>query len=193
MLQKWKKREKIAVVAAFILIAMFGAYFVFKEVSFGVDTTLDGVQYRIGDPSYVERVTIKMTGIYKSYLFKDSTFYGAIEISNKDFTKEYMASITFNGDYSYLTYYDYGKKSDKVTETGIVATPIVLGQVSAAKDFKQLLFTVFDEYAEQKGVGWNMKSGTVIVAPATTRTEAVQIAEKLATGSSILNKVKSWK
>lgn len=192
MLQKWKRREKIAVVAAFIVIALFGAYFIFHEVSFGVDTTMDGVQYRIGDPSSVERITIKMTGIYKSYLFKDSTFYGAIEISNKDITKEYMASITFNGDYSYLTYYDYGKKSDKVTETGLVSTPVVLGQISAAKDFKQILITVFDEYTDQKGKGWNMKSGMVIVAPATTRTEAVQIAEKLASGSSILKKVKSW-
>ncbi len=192
MLQKWKKREKIAVVAAFVLIALVGAYFIFHEVSFGIDTTMDGVQYRIGDPSYIERVTIKMTGIYKSYLFKDSTFYGAIEISNKDVTKEYMASITFNGDYSYLTYYDYGKKTDKVSETGIISTPVVLGQISAAKNFKQILITVFDEYTAQKGTGWNMKSGMVIVAPATTRTEAVQIAEKLAGGSTILKKVKSW-
>jgi hypothetical protein len=192
MLQKWKRREKIAVIAVFLVIALVGAYFIFHEVSFGVDTTMDGVQYRIGDPSYVERVTIKMTGIYKSYLFKDSTFYGAIEISNKDVTKDYMASITFNGDYSYLTYYDYGKKSDKVTETGIVATPVVLGQICTAKNFKQVLITIFDEYTDQKGTGWNMKSGTVIVAPATTRTEAVQIAGKLAGGSTILRKVTSW-
>ncbi len=192
MLQKWKKHEKFLVVAVFIVIAVFGAYFVFREVSFGVDTTLDGVQYRIGDPSYVERVTVKMTGIYKSYLFKDSSFYGAIEISNREFTSQYMASITFNGDYSYLTYYDYGKKSDKVAETGIVATPIVLGQVSAGKNFKQILITVFDDFAEPKGTGWSMKSGMVIVAPATTRSEAVKIAENLAGGSSILKKVKSW-
>ena len=192
MLQKWKKREKIAVVVVFIIIAMFGAYFIFHEVSFGVDTTLDGVQYRIGDPSYVERVTIKMTGIYKSYLFKDSTFYGSIEISNKDITKDYTASITFKGDYSYLTYFDYGKKSDKVSETGIVSTPVTLGQICYAKNFKQILFTIFDEYTDQKGTGWNSKSGMVIVAPATTRTEAVLAAEKLANGSTILKKIKSW-
>lgn len=192
MVQKWRKREKVAVIVVFLVIAAIGAYFVFHEVSFGVDTKLDGVQYRIGDPSSMERVTIKITGIYKEYLFKDSTFYGSIEISNYDFTSEYMASIRFNGDYSYLTYYDYGKKDDKVAQTGIVSTPKTLGQICISKNFKQVLVTVFDEYTPNNGTGWNTSSGMVICAPATTRSEAEIIAQKLASGSSVLKKVKSW-
>ncbi len=189
-----KKRELIALIVIVAIFVAVGLFIILHEISLAVDTTIDGIQYRINDPGYEERVKIRISGIYKESLFQDSTFKGKIQISNYDFTQSYTASIVFNGDFSYVTYYNYGEKnSDHMKKTGIVDTPITLGQICTSKSFKQVLMTVFEENVDGSGSGWDSGSGIIICAPATTRAEAVKLAEKLSKGSSILNDyVKNW-
>ena len=189
-----KKRELIALIIVVVLFVAAGLFVILHEISLAVDTTVDGIQYRINDPGYEERVTIKISGIYKESLFSDSTFNGKIQVSNYDFTKDYTVDMKFNGDFSYVTYYNYGDKvTDHIKATGIVEAPKALGQICTAKSFKQVMMTVFEEGVGEDNAGWNKDSGLVICAPAATRAEAVTLAEKLAKGSSVFKEfVKSW-
>ena len=189
-----KKRELIALIVIVVIFVSIGLFVILHEITLAVDTSVDGIQYRINDPGYEERVTIKISGIYKESLFQDSKFTGKIQISNHDFTQTYNAEIKFSGDFSYVTYYNYGDKNfDHMKKTGIVETPITLGQICTSKSFKQILLTVFEDNMGSTGSGWNSQSGVIICAPATNRAEAVKLAEKLSKGSSILKDyVKTW-
>ncbi len=189
-----KKRELIALIVIVVIFVCIGLFVILHEITLAVDTNIEGIQYRINDPGYEERVTIKISGVYKESLFQDSTFTGKIQISNHDFTQNYNADIKFNGDFSYVTYYNYGDKNfDHMKETGVVEIPITLGQICTSKSFKQILLTVFEENIDASGSGWSAENGVVICAPATNRADAVKLAEKLSKGSSILNDyVKTW-
>lgn len=142
-----------------------------------VNTTIQGVQCRIGDKEYTEDVSIKIKGTYNNYLFKNDTFRGTISISNYDFTSDGSdVSLEFNRGSAFLVYNKINDGKSDMNPFGILCcTP----------DFKQLLICV-SEPVEKDSKSWSTEKGLFISAPAETRSQALETARQLSSGSEVL-------
>lgn len=163
---KWFKR--LGLIFAVILITFLVLYNV--PWRYKIDTTIKGVQSRIGDENYVEDVSIIVKGVYKQFLFKEDIFDGNISVDKYDFTA-YGSNTPFyfNNSFSVLIY-----------TRALNGSPInkALGSIISQPDFKQLLITVY-EPIESDSKGWSADNGLFISAPAENRDQAIIIAKTL--------------
>ena len=102
------RRNKIGWILTSIIIICLSIYFI--PWRHKIDTTIQGVQFRIGDKEYSKDVSIKVNGVYKQYLIKKDTFEGAISIDIYDFTHNTtIATTTFYDGHGDLIYKNKNK------------------------------------------------------------------------------------
>lgn len=139
-----------------------------------IDTTIQGIQFRISDEDYSEDVSIKVKGVYNQYLIKNDTFEGIISIDSYDFTLDVPITPTkFYDGHADLIY-------DNMHSLGwLICTP----------DFDKLMITVY-EPKEVISKGWSGENGLIISAPAKNRVQALEIAKILFNKSKWLSRTK---
>ena len=144
-----------------------------------IDTTIQGVQWRIGDADYSEDVLITVKGIYKQYLFKDDVFEGKISIDIYDFSLDVpIIPAHFDDGYASLIYhYDFLDMRS-------------FGTLSCTPNFDQL-FIGLHEPIDTRPKGWNGDNGLNICAPANNRTQALETAKILSKKSKLFSKI-NW-
>jgi hypothetical protein len=148
-----------------------------------IDTTIKGVQCRIGNANYLENVSITIKGTYKQYLLKTNTFEGKILIDKYDFsTTESIIPATFYNGYANLEYYSI--------KDGI---PIIhtLGTLSCSPNLDKLLICI-SEPVNSNSKSWSGKNGLFICAPSKDRVKALKIAKTLSSKSEWLSHT-NWK
>lgn len=174
-------RLKITLAAAvFLLIA--GLFLYITPLQRNVENTLYGFQCRIGgnEYEYENKITLYVKGVYKSYLFKNDTFEGIIEISGYDFTYELTpAPLEFSDGYSILLY--HGNIDGKPVQNTI-------GMIFTESDFSSLLICVNEPNGDGTS-GWNGENGLIICAPAENVVQALETAEKLTVESKLLSNI----
>jgi hypothetical protein len=141
-----------------------------------IDTTIQGIQCRMGDEDYSEDVSINVKGVYKNYLIKNDSFEGTISIDSYDFTlgvpiiptqfSDGYANLQYEGK-NYLEFYIFGF---------FICTP----------NFDKLLIGVH-EPIEGDSKSWSGENGLIICAPAKNRIQAVEIAKILSRKSKWLS------
>jgi hypothetical protein len=135
-----------------------------------IDTTIQGIQCRIGEDKYIENVTVRIKGIYDQYLFKADNFEGSIEISNYDYTQDWqMDRLRFHGNSASIMYH-------KVSKNGELKVNY-LGEIYCTQDMKKLMICIYEENGE--GIGWDAGSGVFISAPSIDRDQAIETAKTL--------------
>lgn len=140
-----------------------------------IDITVDGVQCRIGDETEEKSVKITVKGTYKNYLIKDDTFQGSLEVEGYEQAySNYDVELLFHNKSSVVSYFT-------ITDDGMPKIN-TLGSIIIENNFKQILLCISEpiENEGNSGKGWTGEDGLIIVAPAQTRAEAMQLANKLA-------------
>lgn len=166
---KWSK--KWGCIFAIIIVCLIICIFPW---SYKIDTTLQGIQYRIGDEDYSEDVIIKAKGVYKQYLIKEDTFEGIISIDIYDFTHEVpIGPERFYDGNANLTYQNMHS----------------LGFFICTPDFDKLLIGI-NEPIGANSSGWSSKNGLIICAPADNREQGLEITKVLSTKSKWLSQSK---
>jgi hypothetical protein len=145
-----------------------------------VDTTIQGVQCRIGDEKYIKKVSVKIKGTYSNFLIKNDTFRGTISISDYDFTSDGSdVSLQFYNGSAFLVYNKISDGKPDMNPFGILyCTP----------DFKQLLICVSEPVEKDSG-SWSAEKGLFISAPAETRSQALETARQLSSESETLKSI----
>lgn len=148
-----------------------------------INTTLEGVQCRIGDTDYCEDISVTVQGDYFSYLFKDDKFEGKILIDGYEDTLEgSWVSLQFNDAGAVLVY-----------ENIVDGMPVLntVGTICCTSDFEQVLICI-SEPTDENDKSWSGENGLFIGAPADTREEAIDIAENLSAKSIWLSNT-NWR
>lgn len=164
---KWNKIfGLIAIIVLMILLILY--IFPWKNK---INTTIQGVQCRIGEKNFVEDISITIDGDYKRYLFMDDIFYGTISIDNYEFTSDGSnVSLKFNKGKSFLIYMN-------VIDGKPIQVP--LGAIYCTPNFKQFLICI-SEPVHSDSNRWNADLGLFISAPSLNRSQAIDIAKNLA-------------
>lgn len=135
-----------------------------------INTTLQGVQYRIGDKNYEEKISIKIDGEYKNFLFKNDTFHGTISIDKYDFTSNGSSvSLQLGNGNAFLIYMN-------VVDGKPIQNP--LGIIYCTPQFKKLVICV-SEPLDKNSYVWNKNNGLFISAPSSSRSQAIDAAKAL--------------
>lgn len=169
------------------------SYFYSNPISRNIDTTIVGVQYRVGNQTgeYEEKeITIK--GTFRHYVFgnKPDYFYGYFSIEGYADTFDMQASASLNSISSHRAQYnslrylqDMGNGHYDSNNMGIIISTV---------NFKEFVICVFEPVPppekaqyETEWKGWNIKTGLVICAPAHTQEEAIELFERTMQNVSI--------
>lgn len=149
-----------------------------------IDTTIQGVQCRIGDADYSEDVSIIVKGVYKQYLVKNDIFEGTVSIDKYDSTLAIpMSTAHFHNGNASLEYITYSK-------AGKILNIHTLGFLSCTPNFDRLFIGVY-EPIDGDSKSWNGNNGLIICAPANNRVEALSVAKILLSKSKVLSQV-NW-
>lgn len=133
----------------------------------------NGVIYRLGDSSYSENIKISFDGYLSKRLFKGDKFQGTINIGDKKFDKVFM-EFSNRGDA--LVQY-YGESLGEY---------MVYGNMYSVNIKDRFTINVW-EAVNSGGYTWSSNNGLMVSAPANSRSEAVDISNKLM--KNILNNV----
>ena len=130
---KWIKKyiKKIIYALSLIIILCIIIYnFTFRNK---IDTTIQGVEYCIGNSDYIENVTILVKGTYYDSIFKNDRFEGKISVDKYDFTyeKKLLPLYFFNNNYATIRYTYTNTSTDK--------KDITLGFLRTTSDFNKIL------------------------------------------------------
>ena len=172
--------KKIGLLVTVVIIVCILLYIIpFRHK---INTTLEGLQCRIGDASYSEEITITVQGNYFSYLFKDDRFEGKILVDKYDYTLDgsWVFPLQFTDGWTPLIYHN--NKDGKPVQNA-------LGSIYCTPAFRQVLICVY-EPIDGDSKGWDSKKGLFISIPAKTRSQAVNITKNLSKrneGISLIN------
>lgn len=167
-----------------IIFLLIGLPICFLPWQHNINTTLEGLQCRINDVEYSEKVTIRVNGRYNQYLFRDDTFKGKISTnlhgniwSKKDgklvFSDNNAQLIPLSDDSN-----DYFKNN-------------YFGNLLCTENFSEILILVGEETTPDSK-GWYGENGLYVVAPADNKDDAINVAEKLSKRSVWLSEC-IWK
>lgn len=136
-----------------------------------INTTLEGVQCRINDNEYIEKITITVKGKYNQYLFKDDVFIGNISINlYGDIWSLENGKLVFSDNNAPILKSKIGNNGYCEIEN--------FGNILCTENFSEILILV-SEKTETEGTGWTSENGLYISAPAKTKEDAINIADKL--------------
>lgn len=167
----------VIIIAAFLCIAPWQRHIVLS---------LEGIQFRIGEPEYSEKVTINIDGTRTfNIIGTTDNFNGKFEISTLPETIGAKAS-----------FYGVSKSSanllfEKISQGAFAYYDQVNigGQIIYNFDLQKLVIAVQEPYDVNRR-GWNGEDGLMIAVPAQTREDGVALCEKFAEKHSWLSTVK---
>ena len=123
--------------------------------------THEGLLWRCGTPEETQSTTVTVNGIYDDYLFRTDTFTGSVWVEDCPETHGAL-SITKLGENQYGIWYE-------TPQSRLNA----FGSLFIRKDGS--LMVIIDEDGH-----WDGATGRMLTAPASTREEAVALANELA-------------
>lgn len=141
-----------------------------------INISLKGIQRNIGNDDYIEEVIIEVIGIYNKYLFKENSFIGRMSI-------DLYGDIWTLSDKELL----FSDNTAKIVSLNIDNSSKYFGELLCNNKFSEILIIVCEK-TQENSYGWSSKDGLYIAAPAKNRSEAIELAEKLA-NSSIMQEV----
>lgn len=132
-----------------------------------------GVAYRLGDSAYSENIKISFDGYLSKRLFKGDKFQGEINIGDKKLIRIILKFSSSNSPYgedsAHIDYYDESLEAYK-NYGAIVARNI--------KD--EFTICVLEADKDNKGgSSWSSKNGLMVSAPASSRSEALDISKSI--------------
>jgi hypothetical protein len=164
-------------ISLFIILSAAALWYSYPKQ---IHKTFDGVLYQIGtENNNVERVTIKVDGQLKKSPFGAKSFRGKIKINKEilptaESDQEYIEiNFGFAGEGGVIQNWEYNK--NPLTSIGLYS----YGLLYIDDKFNELTIAKYDNPREQNGVMWNGDDGYVISAPASTRSEALEITNRL--------------
>jgi hypothetical protein len=164
-------------ISLFIILALFALWYIYPKQ---VNKTFDGVLYQIGnDDKDIENVSIKVEGKLKKTPFGSKVFRGKIQINNEVLPtpksdQEYIEiNFGFAGEGGVIQNWEYNE--NPLTSIGLYS----YGILYIDDKFNELTIAKYDNPREQNGVMWNGEDGYVISAPTSTRSEALEMTNRL--------------
>lgn len=141
-----------------------------------IDTTLQGIQWRLDDSTSYEPVVITVKGTYKQYILnivKDDTFNGSIEINNYEITKNSEPQeLIFSNEFATLS---YDNKNDNYLNV-----PIYFGNINCTPSFSKIDIGVVErDSGNTNFLSWSAEDGLMITAPATNLDEAIGVSKEV--------------
>lgn len=154
-----------ALVVAIVLIAL-----IWIPIPYTVQKTLSAVELRHDDPDYLVPRQITIDGTYHFYLYKYDRFTGTFEIEGYPQTigHETIETIVTDKTGGILAY----ANDEFLLE--------MLGFILAESSLDRIFIGVYENN------GWSGGDGLSIIAPATTRAEALAVWETLSRGNEWL-------
>ncbi|SMF80716.1 hypothetical protein SAMN05661091_1874 [Paenibacillus uliginis N3/975] len=156
-----------------LLIALAGV--IWYMVPKSIHHTVEGVKYRLGieNKDFEESVTVNINGKMKRNFKGERIFTGTIHIENEEPpvpVNQRELVIKFFGDNSpaLIAYRGYSDNSLYAYNYGTMYTNT---------DMSEFTIEVFEE-SGSGGRGWNGGDGLMISAPASDRTEALEISNR---------------
>lgn len=168
-----RKYLKTIIIVIFMMVILITAVVVLALSTKVVNNTMYGMKFEIGDhdPSSFEVVKIQVRGTYSRNFLYGHKFQGNIIFNDDEMMKHTEVNILYgktNG--GSFVYFNDGKN--------YLATPIVIGSLFSDNRFKSMAIAVFNE--QEEGLSnWTKGEQYIIVAPATSKEEALVIANKL--------------
>ncbi len=139
--------------------------------AYQINTSLSGMEYRIGEDDYSDAVSITIKGVYYKSLFRDDSFEGSISIDKYGFTKD-LSLLPLK--------FIKGKASMYYTKDHS------LGELFCSDKLNKLLITVREPIGSNTQ-SWNSKDGLIITAPASNRQETRDIIKHFQNNNPWLN------
>lgn len=157
-----------------ILAVVFGlAIAYYFPLRHSIDIVLEGLQCRLKDESYSERVVIHVQGVYRQYLLGDKDrFTGEMSISLLDVTEtRRFEDVAFSNGWAPII---SRTKLDSEAEWGID----FYGDLYCNPRFDKILILVL-EPREGQQKSWSTGDGLFISAPAQNREQALDVGKVL--------------
>jgi hypothetical protein len=154
-----RRVKKIILVAMLLLLAIYlvGLFPLEYNVSY------EGIRYRINDPDYSEKVIVQFDGYRFNKLYKCDEFNGTLTVDGVEYSGMKLRPGRYNEDLVFVLPQDTGYYT-------------ALGMIFTDNDLNKFSIQRFED-GNDGGKGWSSKDGLVYSMPATTREEAVEIAE----------------
>ncbi len=164
---KWSKKSYFMLLGTIIALLIILYIFPWNQK---INTTLKGIECRVGDNDYSQDISITIKGDYKHFLFKSDTFHGTISIDKYKITSDdSKVSLVFNKGKSFLIYMN-------VVDGKAIQNPF--GLIYCTPNFKKLSIFIY-ENSDDNTYTWDTKDGLFISAPSSNRTRSIKIARYL--------------
>lgn len=153
-----KKLIKNTILCGIALIIIIGyLYYTYPRV---FQREYTGIQYRLGDNNFTEEITVMFDGYLIKSFIKGDTFQGKIKVGDQELGKnnftldEFGRGIISKADHSF-------------------------GDVYFDNREEKLSICILEEDDKEKGLHWRQSDGLIIAAPASNRTEALEVSNEL--------------
>lgn len=169
-----KRLRRILLLLVFVLIIFVIWYFIPKQMNH----TFEGMLYRLGTENinFQKSVVIEVDGTLQKSIWGSNKFKGTIVIDSEVIPPSYaevdeLELSIKKDDGVYVAYWIE-------SSSGIGWSSETFGKLYINDDFSE--FTIAKmEQGENGGSSWNGRDGLMISAPATNRSEALGISNKL--------------
>ncbi|MEG0772478.1 hypothetical protein [Clostridium sp.] len=156
-------KKKVAII---IFISLFAIYFIYnfpQKVSY----SLDGINFRIGEETLQEYVSVNLHGKLRRRAFQGKVFTGSLSVMDKEFSN---IKLKFDGNNSGMLDYFDDKKQEYSS----------FGTIYINEDMSKVAICLLESDCNHVGgLEWNSKDGLMISAPVANREQAVILANKL--------------
>lgn len=145
----------------FFRIILLGLIIVFLigYIPFDYTKSFDCIIYRNGDSDYSEKVIVQFDGYRFNKLYKCDEFQGTLIVNGVEYRGVKLKPGRYNEALLFALLQDIGEYS-------------TLGMLFTDNNLNEFSIQWFEK-------GWSSKDGLVYSMPATTREEAVEIADRL--------------
>lgn len=158
-----KKSIVIGRVLIIVFILLSILYFYPRKIN----CEYNAIMYRLGDNKYSEKITVRINGHYSKGLLKGDKFTGNITLGDHRLSEintrfdRYMRGLIFCLDEKTGQFVSYG-------------------DIYAANKLTEFTLCILEENKRKNGGKiWSNLDGLMISAPASNRTEALEISNKL--------------
>lgn len=162
-----KFNKKYVIRAIIIVIIILGLACFFYRIPKEFRKEYQGVYYQLGNPEFSEKVKVSFDGYLTRGLWQMDDFEGSIRIGDRELT---MVRLRLSDDYSAAISYT-NKETHDVETCGTLYT----------KDIKKgFTICVFKKDENNPGhSSWYGQDGYMISAPASNRSEALELSNRL--------------
>lgn len=156
-----KRRRKLALGWGIVAVILLVSAICLLPLPRRINVTHEGVIWRCGGGAEEQSTGVTITGIYHDYLFRQDYFAGSLRVEALPQTHGDMSVVNMGEGQSHIWYED---------EEALMKS---LGSLYVRKDSSVMMLLHEDGY-------WDAETGLMLTAPASTREEAVALANELA-------------